>query len=79
MNDNNENDQQHKLNVDSNSDTKRQKIIKEVRSIVLIVFFVLVFRSICFEPFRIPTGSMIPNLMIGDFILVETDNNLKLL
>ena len=51
--------------------TKREKFIKETKSITLIVFFVLLFRSVFFEPFRIPTGSMIPTLLIGDFILVN--------
>lgn len=51
--------------------TKKQKAVKEVKSIVLIVSLVLVFRSVFFEPFRIPSGSMIPTLMIGDFILVN--------
>ncbi len=50
---------------------KKKKIIKEVKSITLIVVIVFTFRSIFFEPFRIPSGSMIPTLMIGDFILVN--------
>ncbi len=49
----------------------KAKIIKETKSIVTIVVVVFAFRSTFFEPFRIPTGSMIPSLMIGDFILVN--------
>lgn len=51
--------------------SKKQKLIKEVKSIAIIIVAVLTFRSIFFEPFRIPSGSMIPTLMIGDFILVN--------
>jgi signal peptidase I len=51
--------------------TKKQKLIKEIKSIAIIIIAVLTFRSIFFEPFRIPSGSMIPTLMIGDFILVN--------
>lgn len=50
---------------------KKQKIIKEVKSIILIIVGVFAFRSTFFEPFKIPSGSMIPTLMIGDFILVN--------
>jgi signal peptidase I len=45
--------------------------MKEVKSITLMLFLVFSFRSMCFEPFRIPTGSMIPTLNIGDFIVVN--------
>lgn len=36
--------------------------------VILIVFFL---RSFVVEPFKIPSGSMIPTLAIGDFILVN--------
>lgn len=47
------------------------KVIREIRSILVIVVIVFAFRSSFFEPFKIPSGSMIPTLMIGDFILVN--------
>jgi signal peptidase I len=51
--------------------SKKEKFVKEFKSFTLIILSVLIFRSVLFEPFKIPSGSMIPTLLIGDFILVN--------
>ncbi len=46
-------------------------IVEYARSFFPVVLAVFILRSFIAEPFRIPSGSMMPTLLIGDFILVN--------
>lgn len=46
-------------------------IIEQCRSFFPVFFIVLLLRSFLIEPFRIPSGSLEPTLLVGDFVAVN--------
>jgi signal peptidase I len=46
-------------------------IVETLRTIVYAVLIALVVRTVAYEPFNIPSGSMIPTLLVGDYLFVS--------
>lgn len=50
---------------------KEPMVVEYAKSFFPVLVIVFLLRGFLFEPFRIPSGSMLPSLYIGDFILVN--------
>ena len=54
------------------SKTRQEPVVVEyARAFFPVLLVVLLVRAFWLEPFRIPSGSMMPSLLVGDFIVVN--------
>lgn len=53
------------------AEAKDPVLVEYAKAFFPVIFIVLLLRSFLAEPFRIPSGSMMPTLLVGDFILVN--------
>lgn len=60
-----------RLRAEAGGETEPGRVVEFCRSFFPVILIVLLLRSFLVEPFRIPSGSMIPTLHVGDFILVN--------
>ena len=54
--------------------TKRKSsggVVDTIKTVVYAILIALVVRTVAFEPFNIPSGSMVPTLLIGDYLFVS--------
>jgi len=50
---------------------KPDSIIETIKTVIYAVVLAMVIRSVAFEPFNIPSGSMLPNLLVGDYLFIS--------
>src|SRR6201997_4822843 len=59
------------MSVQTGTKRKEGGFAETVRVIIHALIIALVIRTFLFQPFNIPSGSMIPTLLVGDYLFVS--------
>jgi signal peptidase I len=59
------------MTTQNSGDTKKNSWDETIKTILIALLLAVTFRSVAFEPFHIPTGSMKDNLLVGDYLFVS--------
>lgn len=50
---------------------RKESFVETIKTIISAVILALIIRTFAFEPFNIPSGSMLPTLLVGDYLFVS--------
>lgn len=60
--------------ADTPKKTFRQEVVETIQTVVYALLIAFVLRVVLFEPFTIPSASMEPGLLVGDYIIATKWN-----
>ena len=50
---------------------RRRRLWETIKVVIQALLIALVVRTVLFQPFNIPSGSLVPTLLVGDYLFVS--------